>query len=114
MFDYYANRFVLNQPRLPLLFLDFLFFFGLGFHLLHLDAVGLSAPHVQLVIAHAQRQYALVDAQARREKHKVGRLLVHRLDHKLFVIERDVSYFAPWKSDPRCHSILINVKLKLN
>lgn len=93
---------------------------GLSFHLLHFDGVGLSAPHVQLVVAHAQRQDALVDAQARRVKHKVlqhrslggfpiyhgnhgkciqkttyGRFLVDGLDGKLLVVEGDVSDLAP-------------------
>lgn len=44
---------------------------GLSFHLLHLDGVGLSSPHVQLVVTHTQCQNALVDAQTWGIKHKV-------------------------------------------
>ena len=44
---------------------------GLRLHLLHLDGVGLAAPHVQLVVAHAERQDALVDAQPRCIEDKV-------------------------------------------
>lgn len=44
---------------------------GLGLHLLHLDRVWLAAAHVQLVVAHAQRQDALVNAQPGSIKHKV-------------------------------------------
>lgn len=44
---------------------------SLGFHLLHLNGVRLSPPHVQLMIAHAQSQYALVDAQTWSIKHKI-------------------------------------------
>ncbi|TNN51082.1 hypothetical protein EYF80_038718 [Liparis tanakae] len=38
--------------------------FGLSLHLLDLDGVGLAAAHVQLVVAHAQLQDALVDSQS--------------------------------------------------
>ena len=44
---------------------------GLGLHLLHLNRVGLAATHVQLVVAHAKLQDALVDPQSRCIKHKV-------------------------------------------
>lgn len=44
---------------------------GLGLHLLHLDGVGLPAPHVQLVVAHAELQDPLVNSQSRGIKHKV-------------------------------------------
>lgn len=44
---------------------------SLGLHLLHLNGVRLSPPHVQLMITHAQSQYALVDAQTRSIKHKI-------------------------------------------
>ena len=57
----------------PLHLLLVLLLAGLGLHLLHLDGVGLPAPHVQLVVPHAQRQDALVDAQPRRVEHKVLR-----------------------------------------
>lgn len=44
-----------SNPALPYLLL----------HLLHLDRVRLSSAHVQLMVAHAQGQNALVDAQTR-------------------------------------------------
>ena len=65
---------------------------GLGLHLLHLDSVGLAAAHVQLVVAHAQLQDALVDAQARGIEHKVlreGERKREREDERLRVGERD-------------------------
>ena len=46
---------------------------GLGLHLLDLNCVGLAAAHVQLVVAHAQGQHSLVDAQTRSKEHKVLR-----------------------------------------
>lgn len=56
---------------LPLhLFMVFLLS-SLGLHLLHLNGVRLSPPHVQLMIAHAQSQYALVDTQTWGIKHKI-------------------------------------------
>lgn len=54
---------------------------------------------VQLVVAHAEMQDALVDAQTGSVEDKVGRLFVDRLDHKLLVIERDVPNLAPGESD---------------
>ena len=62
-----------------------------GFTTTNLDGVWLPAPHVELVVAHAEGEDALVDPQPRREEHKVGRLRVDRLDHELAVVERDVS-----------------------
>lgn len=44
---------------------------GLGLHLLHLNRVWLSPSHVQLMVAHAQLQDALVYAQSWGIKHKV-------------------------------------------
>ena len=44
---------------------------GLGLHLLHLNCVWLAATHVQLVVAHAQLQDALIDPQSWGIKHKV-------------------------------------------
>lgn len=44
---------------------------GLRLHLLHLDRVGLSSSHVQLVVAHAQREDALVDAQTIRVEDEI-------------------------------------------
>lgn len=55
----------------PLHLLLLLLLSGLRLHLLHLDRVRLAAPHVQLVVAHAQLQDALVYAQSRCVKHKV-------------------------------------------
>lgn len=66
---------------------------GLRFHLLHVDGVGLAPAHVQLVVAHAQRQDALVHAHARGEEHEVRRLLVDGLDYELAVVERYVADF---------------------
>ena len=55
----------------PLHLLLLLLLSGLGLHLLHLNRVRLAATHVQLVVAHAQLQDALVYAQSRCIKHKV-------------------------------------------
>lgn len=71
----------------------------LRLHLLHIYGVWFAAPHVQLVVAHAEREDALVDAHARREEHKVRRLLVDRLDYELAVVERDVADFRPREPD---------------
>lgn len=81
------------------------------------------------MIAHAQSQYALVDAQTWRIKHKIlhradaftspkgnyiffvdfstcdlknktyGCFFVDRFDDKLLIVERDVSNFAPREAD---------------
>lgn len=51
------------------------------------------------MIAHAQRQDALVDANARREEHEVRRLLVDGLDDELAVVERDVADLRPGEPD---------------
>lgn len=59
---------------LPFLLLLLLLLAGLSFHLLHLDGVRLAAAHVQLVVAHAQLQDALVYAQSWCVKDKVLRL----------------------------------------
>lgn len=55
----------------PLHLLVVLLLSSLSFHLLHLDGVRLAAPHVQLVVAHAESQDALVDAQSRSVEYKV-------------------------------------------
>ena len=55
-----------------------------------LDGVGLPAPHVELVVAHAEGEDPLVDPQPRREEHEVGRLRINRFDHELAVVERNV------------------------
>ena len=57
---------------------------GLGLHLLHLDGVGFPPPHVQLVVPHAERQHALVDAQTRRVEYKV---LQYREEDSLIAME---------------------------
>lgn len=44
---------------------------GLSLHLLHLNGIGLSPSHVQLVVTHTQCQDTLVDAQSWGIKHKV-------------------------------------------
>lgn len=44
---------------------------SLGLHLLHLNGVRLSPPHVQFMIAHAQSQDAFVDAQTWGVKYKI-------------------------------------------
>lgn len=44
---------------------------GLGLHLLHLNGVGLSAGHVQLMVPHALQQDALVNTQPRRIEYEV-------------------------------------------
>lgn len=72
---------------LPLRLLGQLLLPGLGLHLLHVDGVGLAATHVELVVAHAQSQDALVHAHARSKEHEVWRLLVDRLDYELAVVE---------------------------
>ena len=55
-----------------------------------LDGVGLPAPHVELVVAHAESEDPLVDPQPRREEHEVRRLRIDWLDHELAVVERNV------------------------
>lgn len=60
--------------HLPFLLLELLLLQGLSFHLLYLDSVGLAAAHVQVMIAHAQLQDALVYAQSWCVKHKVLRV----------------------------------------
>lgn len=77
----------------PLGLLSELLLAGLRLHLLHVDGVGLPAAHVQLVVAHTQREDPLVDANSRREEHKVWCLLVDRLDHELAVVERYIPDF---------------------
>ena len=37
---------------------------GLSLHLLYLNGVWFAATHIQLMVAHAQRQNALVDAKS--------------------------------------------------
>lgn len=49
----------------PLLNLLCLLLTGLSLHLLHLNGVGLASAHVQLVVAHAKGEDALVDTKAR-------------------------------------------------
>lgn len=63
----FCNRF----PSIPVPLLLLLLISGLSFHLLHLNGVGFSPPHVQFMVAHAQCQDALVDTQSRCIKHKV-------------------------------------------
>ncbi len=60
-----------NLKKIPLHLFVVLLLSGLSLHLLHLDGVGLSPPHVQLMVSHTQSQDALVDAQSRGIKHKV-------------------------------------------
>ena len=43
----------------------------LGLHLLHLNGVRLTPAHVEVMVAHAQCQDALVDAQTRSIEHKI-------------------------------------------
>ena len=56
---------------LPLCLLGETLFLGLCLHLLHLDGVGFASPHVELMVAHAERQDTLVDSQARRVENEV-------------------------------------------
>ena len=56
---------------------------GLCLHLLHVDRVRLAAAHVKLVVAHAQRQDTLVDADTKSEEDKIGRLLVDWLKNEM-------------------------------
>ena len=58
---------------LPLHLLVVLLLSRLGFHLLHLDGVGFTAAHVQLMVAHAQSQDPLVDAQSWSVEHEILR-----------------------------------------
>lgn len=56
---------------LPLhLFLMFLLS-GLGLHLLHLDGIWFSPPHIQLVVTHAQSQDPLIDPQPWSIEHEI-------------------------------------------
>ena len=53
------------------------------------------------MVAHAERQDALVDSQTRSEENKVWRFLVDRFDDELAVVERYVSNFRPGETDLR-------------
>lgn len=56
---------------LPLHLLVVLLLPSLSLHLLHLNGVRFAAAHVQLVVAHAESQNALVDAQSWSVEYKV-------------------------------------------
>ena len=76
----------------------------LRFHLLNFDGIGLASTHVQLVIAHAQRENASIDTKSRRVEDEIRRLLLHGFNDEFLIVERDVANFAPWKADLRCQS----------
>lgn len=61
----------IQRGRSPLHLLLVLLFPGLSLHLLHLSGVGLAATHIQLMVAHAQGQDALVDVHTRGIEHKI-------------------------------------------
>ena len=88
-----------NAAHSPLQLLGHFLLTCLCLHLLHLNGVRLAASHVQLMVAHAQSQDALVDAKAGSVEHKVGGLLVDGLDDKLLVIEGDVPDLAPGETN---------------
>lgn len=111
---------------------------SLGLHLLHLNGVGLSPPHVQLMVAHAQSQYALVDAQTWGIKYKIlqradafnppsdkfsiydlkeqtyGCFFVYGFYDKLLIVERDVSNFTPREANLWCQPKKIQKKIVEN
>lgn len=58
-------------PLVPLHLFVVLLLPSLSLHLLHLNGVGFAAAHVQFMVAHAQSQDALVDAQPRSVEYKV-------------------------------------------
>ena len=70
---------------LPLLLLGELLLLVLGLHLLDLDGVGLPPPHVEFMVAHAEGQDPLVDAETRSEEDKVWGFLVNGLQKKTSV-----------------------------
>lgn len=84
-----------------MLLLGDFFFPGLGLHLLHVDGVGLAAAHVKFVVAHAEGEDPLVDADALDEEDEVGRLLVDGFDDEFAVVEGDVPDFRPGETDLR-------------
>lgn len=89
---------------MPLLLLGELLLPGLRLHLLHLDGVGLSPAHVELVVAHTQGKDALVDAQPRGEKYKIWGLLINRFDDEFAIVERNVANFGPRETNLWCQS----------
>lgn len=88
-----------NLEFLALLLLGKTLFARLRLHLLDVDGVRLAAAHVQLVVAHAEGENALVDANARRKEDEVRCLLVDGLDDELAVRERYVANFGPRETD---------------
>lgn len=76
------------------------------------DGIRLAAAHVELVIAHAQRQDSLVDADTRSEEDKIGRLLVDGLDDKLAIVERNVPDLGPREADLRCEAVILFVDIQ--
>lgn len=89
----------------PLLLLGQLLLSSLCLHLLHLNGVWLPTAHVQLVVAHAQCKDSLVDPEARRKEHKIGRLLVNGLDDELPVIEGNISDLTPGEANLGSQSV---------
>ena len=77
---------------------------GLSLHLLHLNGVRFATAHVQLMVPHAQRQDALVDAKTRCIEDKIWCFLVNWFDDKFLVIERNVPDLTPGETDLRCES----------
>jgi hypothetical protein len=101
-----------NLEFLALLLLGEALLARLRLHLLDVDGVRLAAAHVQLVVAHAEGEDALVDADARREEDEVRRLLVDRLDDELAVRERDVADFGPREADLGCQLVVLLVDVQ--
>ncbi len=85
---------------LPLHLLVVLLLPSLSLHLLHFDGVRFAAAHVQLMVAHAKSQNALVDAQSRSIEHKVLKQQYQR--YLLGVIQRQI--INPLFSS--CHPVL--------
>merc|ERR1719336_3867147 len=73
----------LTLQLFALLLLRQLLLLVLGLHLLDLYGIWLPPSHVEFVIAHAERENPLVDAEPGSKENKVGGLGVDGLDDKL-------------------------------
>lgn len=81
-------------------------------HLLDLNGVRFATTHVQFMVAHAEGENALVDAQTRCNEDKVTRLLVNGLDHKALIIEGNVANLAPGKANLGRELVVLLVNVK--
>lgn len=66
---------------------------GLRLHLLYVDRVRFTPPHIQLVIAHTKRQDPLVDPHPGRQEYEVRRFLVDWFDYEFPIVEGNITDF---------------------